>query len=369
MPINISLLQTLTGHRAAIFALSSAPRLNAVLSGCGDGLVASWALGGMDTPMPEAATPPAPEPPPAPGPAPAPEPAHAMALARLPANVFSLCWIPETQQLLVGGMHGGAFLLGWDAPVAVEGLSGLGQSGQEGLGERPPPSGQSLPAGKVLKTLSNPNAPVFSILHRPQEQQVWMACGDGMLRVYNTRNWALLRQTQISRERLRSLSPEPDGERIAVCASDGCVYLLNSQNGAIQQVLEGHEQSVFCAAWMAPGGPLVTGSRDARLRVWQGKDQLLLDHVIPAHLFTINAMALDPSGRWLATASRDKTIKLWAADDFRLLKVLERPRYEAHSRSVNALLWQGHNGLLISASDDRSIKVWQVQEPTPQNAP
>jgi len=333
VPLEINHLQTLTGHRAAIFALSAAPHADAILSGCGDGLVANWTLAGLDSPRSVQDLPH--------------EPAPAMALARIPANVFSLCWLPDLQQLLVGGMHGGAFLLGWESPIS---------------GEGGPYSGQPLPSGNVLATLSNPHAPVFDLLHRPQVQQVWMACGDGILRVYDTRDWTLLRETLLSRERLRNLSPEPNGNRIAVCASDGCAYLVNSQNGLVTQVLEGHEQSVFCAAWTAQGGPLVTGSRDARLRIWQGQDELSLDEVIPAHLFTINAMALDPSGRWLATGSRDKTIKVWSAKDFRLLKVLERPRYEGHARSVNALMWHGQNGLLVSASDDRTIKVWQVQE-------
>jgi len=339
--IQVAHLQTLSGHRAAIFALHSVH--DTVLSGCGDGLVACWPL---DTVIPAS------------GPGQA--QASAVALARIPANVFSLCWLADSGQLLVGGMHGGAFLLGWDDPGWPDRRPGEGPLG----------SGQALPAGKVLRTLSNPNTPVFAMLHLAAEQEVWLACGDGILRIYETRTWALLRELAVSRERLRSLSPEPSGDRIAVCASDGCVYLLNRKSKEVQQVLEGHEQSVFCAAWTpawtVESGRLVTGSRDARLRIWQGGPLLALDEVIPAHLFTINALAMDPGGRWLASASRDKTVKLWSTRDFRLLKVLERPRFEGHARSVNALIW--HKGLLVSASDDRTVKIWEVHE-GPSNQP
>ncbi len=320
MPVQVENIRTLTGHQASVFALGPAPESAAVLSGCGNGLVVSWPLDG--------------------------EPGQpGRALARIPNNIFSLCLIPGGRYLLAGGLHGGVHVLD------------LAGSGDRQHGPQPE---NSAPAGLELRNLGDNKTPVFKILYRPQSHHVWIARGDGAISVWDSRDWSPVWQRRISTERLRDLSPEPGGQRMAVSASDGCLYLLDENTGELVQQLKGHEQSVFCAAWSPDGQRLVTGSRDARLRIWRGGDDLRIEQEIPAHLFTINDLLFDPEGRWLVTASRDKTIKIWSADDFRLLKVIERPRFAAHSRSVNALYWNAHTGYLVSASDDRSLIVWHL---------
>jgi WD40 repeat protein len=310
--LQVHLEHTFSGHQASVFALGSAPDEQSVLSGCGDGLVVSWPLRGE-----QAGT--------------------ALGLARLPANVFSLCWLPKAQQLLVGGLHGGVHLLDYSSPQGK---------------------------GRELRNLGDNRSAVFRILTMPGSGEVWMARGDGVLSAWDSRDWSLLWQRRLSTERLRDIAPEPGGGRVAVSSSDGRVYLVEKQGGALLQVLEGHLSSVFCSAWSPDGRWLVSGSRDARLRLWDNSRDLALDTVIPAHLFTVNHLLFEPSGRWLISASRDKTIKVWSARDFQLLKVLERPRFDAHTRSVNALHWNSASSRLISASDDRQIKVWHlVEEP------
>ncbi len=310
MALQVDLEHTLIGHQASVFALGAAPDEGAVLSGCGDGLVVSWPLSGQ-----QAGT--------------------ALGIARLPANVFSLCWLAGARQLLVGGLHGGVHLLDYSGP-----------------GGR----------GRELRNLGDNRSAVFRMLAMPDSPEVWMARGDGVLSAWDSRDWSPLWQRRLSTERLRDIAPEPGGGRVAVSCSDGRIYLVEKGGGTLLQVLEGHLSSVFCATWSPDGRWLVSGSRDARIRSWDKTRDMAPDTVIPAHLFTVNQLLFEPSGRWLISASRDKTIKIWSARDFQLLKVLERPRYDAHTRSVNALHWHSGNSRLVSASDDRQIKVWTLNE-------
>jgi WD40 repeat protein len=149
---------------------------------------------------------------------------------------------------------------------------------------------------------------------------------------------------------------------LAIGSSDGMLQILDAARGETIARLDHEGNSVFCAAWDPNGRYLLTGAIDARLRVWlPDGDGFTLDQVIPAHTFTINALAFHPEGRWFATGSRDRTIKLWDADTIGLAKVLDRPRFEGHQHSVNALLWHPFQNLLISGSDDRSIKLWQME--------
>ncbi|NUQ25376.1 MAG: hypothetical protein HUU34_15625 [Saprospiraceae bacterium] len=80
----------------------------------------------------------------------------------------------------------------------------------------------------------------------------------------------------------------------------------------------------------------------------------------PAHWYTINHIALHPSGRWLATGSRDKTVKIWDAQSFELIKVLETIRDRGHVNSVNKVWWRPDGKQLVSAGDDRSMIIWEV---------
>ena len=236
--------------------------------------------------------------------------------------------------------------------------------------ERPGEGTSYARIGREIRNLGDGQWPVFSMLHLSTQHQLWMARGDGTLLIWDSRDWTLLQQIRLSTERLRHISPRPGGSahspstQIALSCSDGRVYLLNAQSAETMQVLEGHLSSVFCTAWSPDGTRLFSGSRDARLRLWESDAQgrWQLDTVVPAHNFTINDLLMEPRGRWLFSASRDKSIKVWDAKTLKLLKVLEKPRHDAHTRSVNALHWHEPLQALISASDDRQIKVWRVEE-------
>ncbi|MCK6695880.1 MAG: hypothetical protein L6Q97_27735, partial [Thermoanaerobaculia bacterium] len=119
-----------------------------------------------------------------------------------------------------------------------------------------------------------------------------------------------------------------------------------------------HANSVFVVAYTPNHRYLLSGGRDAMLRVWDLENNLTLVSEQPAHWFTVNHLVFSPDGQFFATASRDKTIKIWDTETFQLLRVLETIRDGGHINSVNRLLWTPD--YLISASDDRSVILWAV---------
>ena len=107
---------------------------------------------------------------------------------------------------------------------------------------------------------------------------------------------------------------------------------------------------------------LLSGSRDAHLKMWDLEKNCEMIFDEPAHWFTINDIVFHPSGQLFATASRDKSIKIWDAQSLQLLKVLEGARDGGHFNSVNRLFWSAHEGQLVSGSDDRSLIIWRVNQ-------
>ena len=127
---------------------------------------------------------------------------------------------------------------------------------------------------------------------------------------------------------------------------------------SLVKTLHGHTMSVFALQFAPAGNYLVSGGRDAQLKIWDTKSYDLIQN-IPAHLFAVNNIAFHPSRPYFATASMDKTIKIWGAEDFKLYKTISFEKgFESHRLSVNKLAW--NNNELISVSDDKRIIIWDI---------
>jgi WD40 repeat protein len=292
------LLHTLTGHRAAIYALAPGAG-GRILSAGGDGWVVEWDLAAPDL---------------------------GRVAAAVETQLFSLCALPGARQLVAGNMNGGVHWIDLDRPEATRNVQ------HHGTG-------------------------VYAII--AVGDAILTAGGDGVLTRWSVAERRTVESLQLSRHALRALAWAPGRGELAVGASDGCIYLLDAGTLALRRRLDdAHPPSVFAVAYSPDEQRLLSGGRDAQLRVWDLADDFRTLVQQPAHWFTINHIAWAPDGRRFATASRDKTIKLWDGATYALLKVIEIIRDGGHVNSVNRLLWTPD--ALVSASDDRTLKVWAV---------
>lgn len=199
---------------------------------------------------------------------------------------------------------------------------------------------------------------IFALLRL--EDDLFAVGGDGVLSRWSVRARSCRESLPLSPNSLRCLAHDPVGDRLAIGASDGNIYLLDRKDLRLMARGRANQPSVFTLAFTADGQRLISGGRDAQLMEWDVSEASLKHlRTVPAHLATINKLALDPSGQYLATASRDKTIKLWRATDLALLKVAEVVRDRGHVNSVNTLLWKDEQTLLTSG-DDRRVLEWRV---------
>jgi WD40 repeat protein len=150
------------------------------------------------------------------------------------------------------------------------------------------------------------------------------------------------------------------GVTFLFACSDFNIYVYDADNFQLKNVLHGHDNSVFSIALNPSGTRLVSGSRDAQLKVWDVQNNYTCLMTIPAHMFTINDIVFSPDGKLMATAGRDKHIKIWDAEAFNLLKVIDREKFGGHINSVNKLFWSNWNNYLISCGDDKAVMVWEI---------
>jgi WD40 repeat protein len=123
---------------------------------------------------------------------------------------------------------------------------------------------------------------------------------------------------------------------------------------------QGHVNSVFTLRYSPDGNFLFSGSRDARLKVWDVQAGYLQAEEVVAHMYAINHIEFSPDAKHFVTCSMDKSIKVWDTEALSLLKVIDKSRHAGHGTSVNKLLWTSFESQFLSASDDRSISAWQL---------
>lgn len=262
------------------------------------------------------------------------------------------------------------------------------------------------------KVLAQANAPIYAIAENPQKNELWIGQKQGIIHIIDTQNQQHIKAIQVSQvpvfcieidvtlnmalvgtgdgflsvfslsdytllyhiplanpqanlKNIRSIAISQDKTHIAVACSDQNIYILEVQHHFKPiYTLQGHSNSVFCVKYTPCGNFLLSGSRDARLKIWNIKQNYALQQDIVAHLFAINDIAFSPDGKYFATASADKTIKIWDSNNFMLLKVIDRMRNQCHFTSINKLSWHKH---LVSCSDDKSLMVWNLTFIPPQN--
>lgn len=302
MLVNVNKIATLTAHSGAIYALlPHAAQKNIFYSAGGDGRLIQWNLNDINT---------------------------AVLLSKVPTNIFSMNSLANENQILLGQMQGGIHVL-------------------------------DIAQKKEIKHLAFHKNGVFDIQIIENGAAVLVAGGDGLISLWSSDNFLLLKNKMISEKSIRCLAVDAENLKIYAGCSDNFIYVLHYKTLEVLNKWQAHSNSVFSLCLSPNKKYLLSGSRDAHLSVWNIEDEKYsLAISQPAHLFTINDIVFNPEGNLFATAGRDKHLKIWDAENFSLLKVIDKEKYDGHVNSVNKLLW---NDYLISCSDDRSIMVWDIE--------
>ena len=298
--ISVSKLKNLTGHRDCIYTLERSGDPSLFFSGAGDGLVAKWNLHqGEDGQL----------------------------IAQLPNSVYALHFYQPENQLFIGQNFEGIHLI-------------------------------DLGANKEINSLKLNDKAIFDI--QSHDQMLFAGTGDGTVFVIDLKSWQIVKQIRNTEKSARSIAVAPKHGEVAVAYSDNRLRIYDLNTFDLKNTLEGHNNSVFTIKYSPDFRYLLSGSRDAHLKIWDAGENYALADDIVAHMYAINNIDFSPDKKYFVTCSMDKSIKVWDAKSFKLLKVIDKSRHAGHGTSVNKLLWSDYNNLLLAASDDRSISVWDI---------
>ena len=298
--VSVKKLNTVGGHQDCVYVLERGPEPHQFFSAGADGVVALWDLNDMET---------------------------GRMIAKVPSSVYALCYYPERNALIVGQNMDGLHIIDWENK-------------------------------KELGSIKLSASAIFDI--KVVKDRIIVAQGSGEVYILDIKTLEKLHVIRDSEMSARTLSVSPLNGHLAVGYSDHSVRIYKLKDWSLVHKIEAHNNSVFSVRYSPDERFLISGSRDAKLKIWDVIDGYTLKESVAAHMYAINHIEFSPDSKHFVTCSMDKSIKVWDASTYQLLKVIDKARHAGHGTSVNKLLWSKHNNLLISASDDRSISIWDI---------
>lgn len=300
--MQVSKIDTFSGHRDCVYTLERAKNPNQFFSSGGDGLVIRW-----DLTMPDVGE----------------------LFAQISASVYALCFDEVRNQLWVAQNFEGIHL------IDVE-------SKQE------------------VKSIKITSSSIFDI--KIFENNAFIGLSDGTIVVMDVAEFIVKKHIKASDKSVRNIAINPLLSEFAVAYSDFSVKIFDLNDFSLKLVVLQHTNSVFTLSYSLDYQYLISAGRDAHLKIFEANNQYKLHQDIAAHLFAINDIKFSPNGKLFATCSMDKSVKIWDAERFKLLKVIDKARHAGHGTSINKLFWSEYNDLLVSASDDKRISVWEIEQ-------
>lgn len=285
-------LKSLTGHIAPIYKLATEDGV--LFSGSGDGMVASWDAKLLE-PLPFS--------------------------VKVGLPVYAI--LVHEDLILIGQGHGGIHVV-------------------------------DRKTKKEIRHLKFHEKGVFDICFNPATGHFYSTGGGGSLAVFDT-DFNLVMPIALSATKLRRLSLSDDGRNLLVSSSDGYVHQIDTEYFNQMASFKAHEGGTYALLRLSDGR-LLTGGRDAHLRLWKlNSEGWQADGHIEAHNYAIyDALALDSTH--FATAARDRIVKIWDIKDLHNPTRLVHTGKTTHKNSANTLCKIGER--LFTAGDDKVINVW-----------
>lgn len=196
---------------------------------------------------------------------------------------------------------------------------------------------------------------LFSVVDCPAEK--WLVLGDaeGHLLVVDY-NGKLLTTFHLDCGKIRSIKHTESG--LFIACQDGSWRQLELPTFNEIHKQQAHEGGVTALSINPVANTLLTGGKDAHLRLWDLVTGTLLQEW-PAHYQTIYGIA--QCGEVFITVSMDKTIKIWNSNEWKVTQRIEF-KQGGHNRSVNGCLAIDKDRFL-TFSDDKSIFLfeWEME--------
>ena len=155
----------------------------------------------------------------------------------------------------------------------------------------------------------------------------------------------------------------------SVCSADGLYLVSGSSDKSLMlwnadglsagpmAVGRGHTDTVLSVVW-SPQGAILSAAADRFVRVWDGARRTngpVEGQRTAAHAAAATAVAW--YGNWILSGSRDATLRLWQVNEDHTLSLLASM---GHTDAVNSVTWAPDGLRAASGGADAAVCIWDL---------
>jgi tRNA A-37 threonylcarbamoyl transferase component Bud32 len=207
----------------------------------------------------------------------------------------------------------------------------------------------------------------------PKEDPTWLTkvwrplCRFGLLLIvpvpvgYAGVGWMLLADgapgVEVARVRWDKIDvAAAGGERLRVQRKDGQVRIMGASRKKELHFDTLPIGDFVCATLSTDGRHLLSGDRDATVRLWDVASGTELARCA-GHRNRVTSVAFSRDGRWAVSGSADRTVRVWDLSSGQQVCVCR-----GHTREVIAVGFAAVGGRVLSHSQDGTLRAWEIPE-------
>jgi serine/threonine protein kinase len=137
--------------------------------------------------------------------------------------------------------------------------------------------------------------------------------------------------------------------------ADGTVAIYDLDSRSRLYSFKRNDASVWSAVFAGSEDRIAAAAHDWTVALWQTGTLTAPEALLQGHENAVQALAVDPAGRWLASGSADSTVKLWNLETHDVRRTLR-----GRGDFVSALGFAPDGSTLAAGSLDGSIKLWSA---------
>jgi WD40 repeat protein len=171
--------------------------------------------------------------------------------------------------------------------------------------------------GQEVGTLDIHKREIRGVVFSRDGEHLASASSDGVVKLWGAKR---LNEKQQARLTLRArvagpglnVAFSPDGRRLATGGEENTVKIWDVPTGQELQTLRGHNGDVYTLAFSPDGNGrwVASGGEDSAVKVWDSHAGKLV-RSFRGHTGLVSSLAFSPDGRRLVSGSRDATVKVW----------------------------------------------------------
>ena len=207
---------------------------------------------------------------------------------------------------------------------------------------------------EIETSLNGHEKPVFRVRFSPDGRLLACASGDKTVSLWDVTTWQKLGVIRGHRKRVYSVAFSKDGQRLVTCGSDRTVKLWALSNCLEHRSIDAGVGEVTEILELDGRDEFLTLTTEGELKFWS-KATLLPKKARIMAGDHIGAIALSPASTTVATGHTSGLISLWNRESGESIGHLKR-----HTLSIQALAIDESGRYLVSSGADRKCLVWDL---------